>query len=88
MSGKNDTMPASSTSLSRSNTEDQGAGPSASTPKNSSPGGIGTEKTTQILDKVNMATKTVEENIAAAARRGENLDELQTKTSKCISFLI
>jgi len=46
------------------------------------PAGIVDEKTQKILRKVDEATRTMEMNIAAAAERGENLDDLQEKTSE------
>lgn len=45
------------------------------------PAGIDDSKTRQILQKVDEATLVMEMNIAAAAERGENLDDLQVKTS-------
>jgi hypothetical protein len=48
------------------------------------PAGIEDERTLEILQKVDEATRVMEINIAAAAQRGENLDDLQEKTSKSI----
>jgi len=41
---------------------------------------VGTEKTREIQDKVNKATKTMEENVQLASQRGESLNELQDKS--------
>lgn len=41
---------------------------------------INTDKTKEIIKKVDNATKTMEQNIQAATQRGESLNELQDKT--------
>lgn len=43
---------------------------------------VDTEKTKEIMTKVDAATKTMEQNIQAATQRGESLNELQDKTRK------
>jgi hypothetical protein len=50
--------------------------PSRSTSANT----IDTQKTKEIMGKVDVATKTMEQNIQAATQRGESLNELQDKT--------
>ncbi|PJF18004.1 hypothetical protein PSACC_02143, partial [Paramicrosporidium saccamoebae] len=41
---------------------------------------IDTQKTKEIMGKVDVATKTMEQNIQAATQRGESLNELQDKS--------
>lgn len=41
---------------------------------------VDTEKTKEIMGKVDKATKTMEQNIQAATQRGESLNELQDRT--------
>lgn len=45
-----------------------------------------TEKTKEIMSKVDKATKTMEQNIQAATQRGESLNELQDRTRKIASL--
>lgn len=63
----------------------RGASPMLNTPAGSRPGTSSTvdsEKTKEIMAKVDSATKTMEMNIQAATQRGESLNELQDKTRK------
>lgn len=43
---------------------------------------VDTEKTKEIMGKVDKATKTMEQNIQAATQRGESLNELQDRTRR------
>lgn len=61
----------------------RGASPMLSAPSGSRPGTtstVDTEKTKEIMAKVDSVTKTMEMNIQAATQRGESLNELQDKT--------
>ena len=43
-------------------------------------GGIDTQRTREIQEKIDAATQTVQQNIELAAQRGEQLDHIQQQT--------
>jgi hypothetical protein len=62
-----------------------GLSPNAA-PRSGSANTIDTQKTKEIMGKVDTATKTMEQNIQAATQRGESLNELQDKTRTLINY--
>lgn len=74
-----DDVPVSGKTSPRLTTPTAGSRPSSAST-------VDTEKTKEIMSKVDKATKTMEQNIQAATQRGESLNELQDRTRKIITF--